>query len=134
MHKLHDLKQALIEELESRAERGVNNMTEAKEIDVLAHAAKNLGKLIEMCEDEEESSSYRGGSYRSPGYRVYARRRDSMGRYARAGQDGDEGMAHESGYAEAQDDMLGRLGMKLNEARSEEERRVIRKLMDEMRR
>jgi hypothetical protein len=135
MHKLHNLKKALLEELEMFADKGINNDTDLKRIDMMAHAAKNLGKVIEMCE-EESGSSFRSGSYRmnsrsygdsSYGDSSYRRRRDSMGRYA-----GDDGRSYESGYAEAADDMRGKLENLMREARTEEERHAIRGMLDQL--
>lgn len=135
MHKLHNLKKMLLESLDEFADKGVSNSTDLKTVDMMAHAAKNLGKVIEMCEEEDSGSSFRrGGSYRmsnrvydgdgSSSYEYgdssYRRRRDSMGRYSRA----------DRGYAEAAEDMKGRLEEMLQEARSEEERKTIRKMME----
>lgn len=64
MHKLHDLKKTLIESLEEFADKGVTNATDLKTVDTMAHAIKNLGKVIEMCDEEESGSSFRRGSYR----------------------------------------------------------------------
>jgi len=136
MHKLHDLKKALLEELEMFADKGINSDTDLKRVDTTTHALKNLDKVIETCEEEDGGSSFRrgGGSYRMGG-RVYddgngssyeygdssyRRRRDSMGRYSRA----------ERGYAEAAEDMKSRLEEMLQDARSEEERKTIRKMME----
>lgn len=99
MHDLYTLKEKLIDEL---AEYGRKGLTESslKTIDTLAHAAKNVSKVIE-CEGKDEYSTRRDpsrdyvrpdGSYRDAGsYRdgeSYARgrgaRRDAMGRYSRA--------------------------------------------------
>lgn len=109
MHKLYELKEALCKELESYAGGNISSNT-LKEIDTLAHATKNICKIIEKCEEEEYSEAYamaNGGSYRgSYGGSMesrwedpmaqdsyeggsYARgrgrgaRRDSMGRYSR---------------------------------------------------
>jgi len=52
MHGVYELKKKIIEELE---EYGMKNEVKASElptIDMLAHTAKNLCKLIEMCEEE----------------------------------------------------------------------------------
>ena len=141
MHKLHELKKQIIEELEARAEKGISSMNELKEIDYLAHAGKNLGKLIEMCEEEEKGgSSFRGMTYRGGrsyedrprvgGYidNAYRRSRDSMGRYSREG----EGNAYENGYAEASAEMNNILDSMLRDARSDNERKTIRQMMDEL--
>lgn len=102
MHKLYELKDALIKELEDYASEGGVTRANLDTIDKLAHAAKNVGKVIECCEDEGYSSatghSYRDpsrdyvrpdGSYRDMSYRGRGRgaKRDSMGRYAREGVD-----------------------------------------------
>lgn len=138
MHKLHDLKKTLLDNLEMCAEKGINSDTDLKRVDMMAHAAKNLGKVIEMCEEEESGSSYRGGSYRMGG-RVYDdrprvggytdaayRRRDSMGRYSR------EGGSYERGYAEASSDMNDMLDGLMRQARTEEERQTIREMMEQL--
>lgn len=127
MHKLHELKEMLIEHLEEYADKGISSGAELKEIDTLAHAAKNIGKVIEMC--EENGSSFRN----APGYRgVYRnRRRDSMGRYSR--EDGvEEHDGHDAGYAEAKSDMVDTLERKFRESHSEDERRMLRGLINEM--
>ena len=93
MHKLYDLKEMAIEELERYADRGELSRSDLPTIDTLAHMAKNLCKIIECCEDRTGYSygtrmnvrgSYSGDHYRRPyadGY-AYGRSRDSMGRYS----------------------------------------------------
>lgn len=139
MHKLHDLKKTLLDNLEMCAEKGINSDTDLKRVDMMAHAAKNLGKVIEMCEEEESGSSFRG-SYRMGG-RVYATedrprvggyqdnayRRDSMGRYAR-----DDGSSYERGYSEASNEMRNMLDTMLREARTDQERKTVREMMDNL--
>lgn len=102
MKELHKLKENLINELSDYAKGGLNAST-LDTIDKLAHAAKNVSKVIECCEDEGYSN-YGGysrrdgsenyvrpdGSYRDGGM-SYARgrgagaKRDSMGRYSSDG-------------------------------------------------
>ena len=109
MHKLYDLKEMLVEELEHQAEKELTRES-LELIDTLAHAGKNVCRLIEDCEKDEGGSyampdgSYDGsmGSYRGEYYgggangraqasfrRSMARgrsmARDSMGRYSRDG-------------------------------------------------
>jgi uncharacterized membrane protein len=67
-------------------------------IDTLAHALKNIDKVIEKCEEEEEQYSNGGSMRGSYGYSrrysgdegSYRRRRDSMGRYSRDGYSGHD--------------------------------------------
>ena len=82
MHALYDLKEMLCKELEEYGKKGDLSAGSLDIIDKLAHAIKNLDKII----DGYDYSSY-GGSYNDPyrGDRSYARRRDSMGRYSRNG-------------------------------------------------
>ena len=91
MHGVYMLKDEIIDELEKFGERGEISRNELPTIDMLAHTAKNLCKLIAMCE-ERTGYSYGGradvrGRYSSrmnPMYDDYsfARKRDSMGRYS----------------------------------------------------
>lgn len=109
MHKLMDLKERLCRELEEYADKDGLDVGGLEVVDKLAHAVKNIGKIIEMMDEEEEYSmaggrsyrggsyeggSYGGGSYERGGYSSRGRRnakRDSMGRYSRrrsmAGED-----------------------------------------------
>ena len=76
MKELYELKDRLVDELKSYGKRELTGST-LDTIDKLAHAAKNVCKVIESSEDG--SSGYypymHGGSYR----------RDAMGRYSRDG-------------------------------------------------
>ncbi len=93
MHKLYDLKDQLVEELEKYGEKNDIPKSEIPYIDTLAHACKNICKIIESCEEEEEysSRSMRGMSRRmsrraDPMYESYddgmSGRRDNRGRFA----------------------------------------------------
>jgi len=104
MHELYELKEKLMKELE---EYGKQELTAGslEVVDKLSHAVKNICKIIEAYEMEEEGNSMRGNRYsyermggrysytddgRIRGEGSYARgrtgnvRRDSMGRYSRA--------------------------------------------------
>lgn len=108
MHEIYELKEMLCEELEKYGAKGDVSAGELGTIDKLAHTVKNLGKIIEMYEEEEGEysgamggmsyqrgggnrggsqggSSNRGGSYRGGSYargRGRNARRDSRGRYS----------------------------------------------------
>lgn len=106
MHKLYDLKEKLMDELESYADNGKITPTAAEEIKVLS---ASIDHLCNICKDaEEDDYSGRGMSYedgmsgyrdgisrrrysRNDGGSSYARgryaQRDSRGRYS--GADGD---------------------------------------------
>lgn len=117
MHTLYELKDMLCEELEEFGKKGELTAGSLETVDKLAHAIKNLDKIIEAKEEEEYSNamngggsyegSYarRGGSYARGSYarggRSYARgrgsnaKRDSMGRYASDGYSRNEEMIAE---------------------------------------
>ena len=95
MHKLYELRDKLCDELISFTDKGVSSGN-LSTIDTLAHAIKNVDKIIECDEGDEYSSrAYpdgMGGSYR----RSYARGRDRMGRYSgNDGMDDKESIRHE---------------------------------------
>lgn len=92
MHELYELKSMLCKKLEEYGRKGEITASTLDVIDKLAHAVKNIGKVIEMDEESEYSGNYdggrsyaRGGNMRS-GNRSYARgrnaQRDSRGRYS----------------------------------------------------
>ena len=103
MHELYNLKEDLVKELENLGKQGISK-SNIEMVDKLAHAAKNVGKVIERCEDEQYSNrgysrrmsyadgrSYADGSYAYPeenyvrpdgSYSRRGRARDAMGRYS----------------------------------------------------
>lgn len=124
MHEIYELKDMLMQELEEYGRKGeLKDVGSLEIVDRLAHAIKNICKIIESSEEEEYSmeGSYArggqggnsgargrsgggqggGGSYRSS----YARnrRRDSMGRYSREGE--RRRYSREGGYSRAGEEM-----------------------------
>lgn len=96
MNELYDLKEMLLKELEEYGKKGDLSAGSLDIVDKLAHATKNLCKIIE--EMDGEYSNFGGSYYDRPSdgmsYRrggSYARgrgrnaRRDSMGRYSSEG-------------------------------------------------
>ena len=145
MHELYELKEKLCEELEKY---GGQELTAGslEVVDKLAHAIKNIDKILEAKEEEEYSmeNSYEGGgsydrggnrgggrsyrSYRSGGSYAYARgrgrnaRRDSMGRYAR-----------ESEYSMADsEEMVENLRAMMNEAPDERTRQEFQRFIQKI--
>lgn len=99
MENIYKLKELLIQELDELGEKQSLDVGSLDLVDKLAHAAKNICKVIESCEESYSNTdgmnrSYRGTSYRDNSYadgRSYARGRmnaprDTMGRYS--GMDG----------------------------------------------
>ena len=102
MQEMNDLFNKLCDELCEYGEKDLTQDT-LKTIDTLAHAAKNILKVMEGCEgggsyayyDEDPRTTAMGGSMRGNSMRGSYRmsgKRDSMGRYSR------EGMSH-GGYS-----------------------------------
>ena len=121
MHKLYELKELLMEQLEKDADEGLN-ANNLHEIDTLTHALKNLCKVIECCGDDR-GSSY-GRMYRDD----YSSRRDSMGRYARAAEPEHREDAH--GYG---GDVVDQLEKLMVYAADERTKGKFRELIRDMR-
>ena len=79
MHDLYRLKEMLVKELEDYGKRGDLSKSALDDIDKLAHAAKNIARVIEACEQDGYSrangESYRGGRSYDGGMsnRMYSR-------------------------------------------------------------
>jgi hypothetical protein len=127
MHKLHELKDKLIGELEDYSENGKYSKDDVEAIKYMASAVDHIGNICKDIEEDGEYSSRSypdgmGGSYRGysrEGNRSYARgrmnaRRDSMGRYSR-----DDGMIEE-------------LRGLMHDAPNEAIRKDIQRLVDKM--
>lgn len=129
MHKLKEIKDKLIEKMERMySDHPDLSGSVIENIDVLAHATKNLCKIIKDCDEEEYSGRYPmvfdGRSY---GDESYARgrmnaKRDSMGRYSR-----DDGMSHDySRWGGAIEDLI-------REAPDEKTRQELQRIAARMR-
>lgn len=126
MHELYELKEKLLDELK---EYGGKEMSAGSldVIDKLAHATKNLCKVIEAYEEEgySERGGMGGGSYRGS----YARGRDSRGRYtSRRGYSG----RGEGDYYRTADDITEKLHEMMDSAPDEKTRTEIQKLISRM--
>ena len=110
MHKLNELKEMLCEELEEYASNDKLDMGGLEIVDKLAHAIKNINKII-----ESEGYSERRGYYSDSRYSTRGRKRDSLGRYARTN-----------------DMMYDELSRLAEEAPDDETRRKLERLMQSM--
>lgn len=115
MHNVYKLKETLCKELEEYGNKEKIDANTLEVVDKLAHAIKNIDKIIETYEEQESGGSFaRGGnSYgMMPQYAYddmsYARgrgrnaRRDSMGRYSSRN---DGGYSNADGYRMDMQDM-----------------------------
>lgn len=145
MHELYELKEMLMKELEEYGKKGELTSGSLEVVDKLSHAIKNLCKIIESYEEEEEYSMAMGGSYRGGnsyrggqsrrtggemqmrGGNSYARgrgrnaRRDSMGRYS-----------SEGGYSMAGGDMIEELRELMQDAPDNQTRMEFDKFIRKM--
>lgn len=138
MHKLYQLKEMLCDELEQFGDRDKLTSSSLETIDKLAHAAKNVAKLIE-CAEEEQYSMDGGMSRRS--YRgSYDGGMSNRGRYSMDGYYYDDGgMSTRRGRAAngrfvSRDgsEMARKLREMMADAPDENSRQEIQRLADRM--
>ena len=152
MHDLYRLKETLVKELEEQGKTGEMSKSSLETIDKLAHAAKNVAKVIECCEEEEYSMAMDGYS-REDGYsrrtayptgsRSYMN--DGSGNFVRPdGSYRDTGMSFARGrgrnarrdsmgrYSRAEDEIQEGLMKLMDKAPDEQTRSEIRRLMENM--
>lgn len=115
MHVYQDAKEMLHKELESIVKKGELSAGSLETVDKLLNSIKNACKIIMYDEYDEGGYSQAGASY--------AQHRDSRGRYSR-----DGGYSYDDGREEK----VGILRDMMSEANSEDERRVLQKLIRRM--
>lgn len=128
MHKLYDVKEKLIREMEEYANKSNLSKDDVMSIKYLSSSIDHICNILEKA-DEEEYSNAMGNSYEMPYTRggrgnSYARggnvRRDSMGRYSR-----------ERGYSR-DDDFKSELQELIQDAPNEHIRQKMQMIMSEM--
>lgn len=131
MHDLYRLKDNLVKELEELG-KGDLSKSSLDAIDKLAHAAKNVGKVIECCEKEEYSSAMGGGYSRMPNYpRGMSYADDPRQDYVRPdGSYRDGGMSYARGRRNAPRDSMGRYSG--DGSVDEHTKEELRKLIEQM--
>lgn len=125
MHKLYELKEKLMKELEDYADNGKFSKDD---VEAIKYAASAIDHICNIVEDEEGYSGYggysmedgrRGGSYaRGRGRNA---RRDSMGRYSREG-----------GYSRAADDMVRELRELMQDAPDDRTRQEFQRFINKI--
>ena len=135
MHELYNLKEMLCEELSNYGKSRELSPSSLEMIDILAHACKNVCKIIES--KEEESYSRDGGSYRSyDGGSYYG----NSSRYSRdgyyydgGGMSGRRGRAANGRFISRDgSEMAHKLREMMEEASDESVKRELQKLADKM--
>ncbi len=149
MHELYELKEKLMKELEEYGSQELSAGS-LEVVDKLSHSIKNICKIIEAYEEDEEdysmrgrsyeggsggsyrgrtSRNYGGGSYRGGSYargRGSNARRDSMGRYAREG-----GYSRADGVEDLVEEIRGMM-QELPQNLQMDAQRFVQKLEQEM--
>lgn len=131
MHEMYKLKDMLCEELEKITKKGELSAGSLDAVDKLTHSIKSIDTIIAMEEYSEDGGMSYEGSYargRRGGNRgnsnARGQKRDSMGRYSRNSYRGSyDGYSRE----EEMDNLKMELQGLLEDAESEEERKMIRK-------
>lgn len=131
MNALYDLKELLCNELDEIARKQELSAGDLETVHKLADTVKNIDKICLMDETGEYSQA---GDWEMEGRGTYGhsyanRRRDSMGRYARATSRMNGSRYSREGGKER---MLEHLDKMLDEAGSEKEREAIRRCMSQM--
>lgn len=117
MHKLHELKEKLVKELENYSEKQRITREDVETIKYLASAIDHICNVVDGGSGMSFRNSYESsnnGSYDSYS-RDYSRRRDSMGRYSRA-----------------EDDFRSELQKLMKDAPTEQMRQRMQNLMNEL--
>ena len=133
MHKIHKLKEMLCEQLEDYADRELSPTT-LQYIDTLAHAVKNIDKIIE-CEE--------GGEYSMNSMYGRNMRRSYDGESNRGYSDGgyyyDDGMSTRRGrgangrfVSRDGNEMARKLREMMNDAPNDNLRQELQRLMDKV--
>ena len=107
MHDLINLKEMLIKELEEHGKSGNLSKTSLDTIDKLAHATKNLAKVIECCEEDSYSNA--------------------RGRYSR---EGVYDTRNSYGYSRSNDNLKGQLYKMMEMSSDERTRDELRRFID----
>lgn len=141
MKKMEELKDMLCEELEKITKKGELSAGSLDVIDKLTHSIKSIDTIMAM-EDAGYSNEYSYNYSRENRYMMdggdrgnsnaRGRKRDSMGRYSRDNSYRDS--SYRRGYS--RDDEMEDLKMNLHEmledAKSEDERKMIRKWISQV--
>ena len=134
MHKLYELKDKLMDELEAYSQNGKFSKDDVEAIKYISSAIDHICNICEDMDGGEYSGNMMGGDIGNMSGRPYARsyrgsyargrgrnaRRDSMGRYS------------SEGYSRAEDDFRMDLQELVQDAPNEQVRQKLQRIMSEM--
>lgn len=134
MKDLYELKKMLIDLLNEYSKKRDLSSNALQTIDTLAHACKNVCKIIEFCEQEEEYSGRMNRSYMDRSYDGYRSYDDgSYGYYGEGGMSGRRGRAANGRFVSRDgSDMARQLRSMMNEAPDEQTRRELQRVVEKM--
>lgn len=146
MHVYEEAKEMLHRELENIVKKGELSAGSLETVDKLLNSIKNACKIM-MYDEYDEEGGYSQARGMEGGSNSYARNRDSRGRYSREGGYSQErggrggrggnsnrGYSREGGYSydDGNEEKVEILREMMGEANTEDERRVIQKLIRRM--
>ena len=138
MHTYYELKDMLHDELSDIVKKGELSAGSLDTVDKLLDSIKNACKIIMYEEYSDDGYSYADADTDMTGYsnargRGRNARRDSMGRYSNARGSRGGRYSRTSGYSYAdKEEKVEILHDMMDEAKTDEERRVIEKLIRRM--
>lgn len=133
MHKLEELKEKLMNELEEYSENGKFSKDD---VEAIKYTASAIDHICNIMEDEGGYSEAMGGTYGMGGRSYegsYARGGRRGGSYARGGRGGRRGGSYGSyGYSRAADDLAEQLRGMMSDAPDEKIRMEIERLANKV--
>ena len=111
MHDLYKVRDMLVNELKEFGKKGELSKTSLDAINKLSHAAKNVCKVIDYCEQEE----YDYSNAMSRAYDSYSR---------------DGGNSYKRSYSRAHEDVKDHLRRLMDNANDERVREELRRMID----
>ena len=144
MRELYELKEKILAELKKYSAKQDISASGLETIDKLAHAAKNIDKIIMEAENGGEYSGHWGPMYYAEARgRGSNAQRDSMGRYSSEGNRGGNymneggnysGRYSSRGYSRSSADMIDELRDMMEETQDPKLREDISRLVSKMER
>ena len=138
MHKLHELKNLLCKELEEYGDKNKLDVGALEIVDKLAHAIKNIDRVIEYNYlNDDASYEYRGRDTYSEGYgnmddAIYAMNTNSYARGRGRGRGRNAKRDSMGRYSRAEDDVIEDLKEVLNNVRDGQTRKEIERIVDHL--
>lgn len=134
MHKLYELRDMLMDELEECTDKGELSAGSLEIVDKLTHSIKSIDTILAMEEagysNEGYSNEYSNRGYSNARGRGRNARRDSMGRYSRESYNGGmSGRSSRRGYSRDKDELMEQLRDLEMSTQDENTKQMIRKFI-----